>query len=151
MKIMTTKFGEIEIDKEAIIKFPEGILGFEEINEYAVMDMEEGNPLKWLQAVKEPALTFIIISPFQFRPNYSVNISDKDTEELKLETAKDSEIFAIVVVPDNPSKMTANLQGPLVVNIKEKIGRQVISTNPRHKIKHFILEEMQANLSQGGK
>lgn len=151
MKIMTTKFGEIDIDENAIIEFSEGILGFEEINEYVIIDMEEGNPLKWLQAIKEPALTFIIISPFEFRPSYTINISDKDTEGLKLEKPEDSELFSIVVVPQDPSKMTANLQGPLVINTKEKLGRQVISTNPRHKIKHYILEEMQENLSQEGK
>ncbi len=142
MNILTTRFGKIEIDEKEIIKFPEGILGFEEIKEYVVFEMEDGSPLMWLQAVSEPSLAFIVIRPFEFKPDYSLDISDKDTEILKLAQPEDSDIFAIVVIPEDPSKMTANLQGPVVINTKEKIGKQVISTNPRHKIKHYILEEM---------
>ncbi|BDU51079.1 flagellar assembly protein FliW [Haliovirga abyssi] len=146
MKISTTRFGEIEIEEAEIINFPEGILGFEDIKKYVIFNMEEGNPLKWLQAIEEPALAFVIIRPYEFMPKYALEISEKDTEDLKLTKPEDSEIFSIVVIPDDPSKMTANLQGPIVINAKRKIAKQVISTNSRHKLKHYVLEEMEKNL-----
>ena len=60
MKIFTSRFGDIEIEEDRVISFPEGILGFEDLKKYAVIDMEEDNPLMWLQSIEEPALAFII-------------------------------------------------------------------------------------------
>ena len=148
MKLFTARFGEIEINREEIITFPDGILGFEDVKEYCIFNMEEGNPLMWMQSIDEPSLAFVIISPFAFKSDYLINLSDADTEFLKLKQAEDSQTFSIVVVPEDPNKMTANLQGPIIINSKEKIGKQVISSNPRHKTRHFILEEMNEN--QGG-
>lgn len=146
MKVATTRFGEIDVNKNDIIEFPEGILGFEEIKDYVIFNMEEGNPLMWMQAINEADLAFIVIRPFEFNPKYSLDLGDKDAEFLNLEQPEDSDILAIVVVPEDTSKMTANLQGPVVINTVKKIGKQVISTNSKHKLKHYILEEMQKNL-----
>ncbi|TDT68072.1 flagellar assembly factor FliW [Hypnocyclicus thermotrophus] len=146
MKLNTSRFGEIEILEDDIVIFKDGIFGFENIKRFTILNIEENNPLMWLLAIDDPELAFVIIRPFEFNPNYSLNLADKDAEELDLEAPEDSDIFAIVVVPEDPSKMTANLQGPIVINTKKKIGKQVISTNPKHKLKHYILEEMQKYL-----
>ena len=152
MKLFTARFGEVEIDRKEIITFSEGILGFEDVKQYCIFNMEEGNPLMWMQSVDEPSLAFVIISPFSFKPDYSIELSDSDTGFLKLEKPEDSQTFSIVVVPENPNKMTANLQGPIIVNTLKKIGKQVISSNPKHKTKHYILEEMNKlrEVEQGG-
>lgn len=100
----------------------------------------------WMQALEDPNLAFILIRPFEFRPQYSLELSDSDTELLKLEKPEDSDVFSIVVIPEDHSKMTANLQGPIVINLSKNMGRQVISTNQNHKLKHYILEEMEKNL-----
>lgn len=152
MKIFTTRFGDIEIEENDIITFPEGILGFEDMKKYILINMEDGNPLMWLQSLEEPALAFVVIRPFEFNPSYFLEISERDEEFLKLREPTEADILAIVVVPEDPAQMTANLQGPVVVNKKHKIARQVISTNPKHKIKHYILKEMEKNIaeSRGG-
>jgi flagellar assembly factor FliW len=143
MKINTSRFGELEFDKSEVVSFAEGIFGFETDKDYFIFSTEDDNPLMWMQSITDPDLAFVIIRPFEFNPNYSLNLADKDVTDIKLESPDDSDIFAIVVVPDDPAKMTANLQGPIVINTKKNIGKQVISTNPRHKLKHYILEEMQ--------
>lgn len=152
MKLFTTRFGELDINKEEIINFPEGLLGFEDMKKYIIFAMEEGNPLMWMQSTEEPSLAFIIIRPFEFNTAYSLEIADKDVEFLEIKAPDETDIFAIVVVPEEPSNMTANLQGPLVINRKKNIAKQIISTNPKHKIKHYILKEMEETLkkTQGG-
>ena len=146
MKLNTSRFGEIDVNEEEIITFSDGLFGFEDIKKYIIFQMEEDNPLMWMQSIEEGSLAFIIIRPFEFNPNYSLQLSDNDVEELGLTSPDDSDIFGIVVVPEDPSKMTANLQGPIVINRILKKGKQVISTSPKHKLKHFILDEMKANL-----
>lgn len=152
MKVFTTRFGDLDVAEEEIINFPEGILGFEETRKYIVLKMEEGNPLMWLQSLEESALAFVMIRPFEFNPAYTIDLSDKDNEMLKLEKPEDCDVFAIVVIPENPADMTANLQGPVVINVSKKIGKQVISNNPKHKIRHYVLKEMEKNIqgNQGG-
>lgn len=152
MKFFTTRFGNLEVNDTDIINFPEGLLGFEDMRKYVVLNMEEGSPLMWMQSLEEPALAFVVIRPFEFNPAYSLEISEKDEEFLKLKKPDDADILAIVVVPEDPSQMTANLQGPVVVNKSNKTARQIISTNPKHKIKHYILKEMEKNIaeSRGG-
>lgn len=143
MKINTSRFGELEVDENEVVTFSEGIFGFETDKKFIIFNTEDDNPLMWMQSLTDMDLAFVIIRPFEFNPNYSLNLADKDVADIDLESPDDSDIFAIVVVPDDPSQMTANLQGPIVINTKKNIGKQVISTNPRHKLKHFILEEMQ--------
>ena len=146
MKINTARFGELEVNEKEIIHFKEGLFGFEDLKEYVIFQMEDDNPLVWMQAIEDGDLAFILIRPFEFRPTYSLKLSDKDVEDIELESPDDSDIFAIVVLPEDSSKMTANLQGPIVINRVKKLGKQVISTNPKHKLKHYILQEMQENL-----
>ena len=135
MKLNTSRFGEIEVNEEEIITFSDGLFGFEDIKKYIIFQMEDDNPLMWMQSIEEGSLAFILIRPFEFNPNYSLQLSDNDVEELGLTSPDDSDIFGIVVVPEDPSKMTANLQGPVVINRVLKKGKQVISTSPKHKLK----------------
>lgn len=144
MKIFTTRFGEIEIEEKDIVEFEDGILGFEDYKKFTIFNIEENNPLMLMQSIEEPALAFVIISPYEFRNEYKVELSDEDVKKLKIAKEEDVDIFAIVVVPhDNPAKMTANLQGPVVINRKEKKGKQIITNNPDYNIKHYILKEME--------
>ena len=94
MKLHTSRFGEIEFNEEEIITFSDGLFGFEDIKKYIIFQMEEDNPLMWMQSIEEGSLAFIIIRPFEFNPNYSLQLSDNDVEELGLTSPDDSDIFA---------------------------------------------------------
>lgn len=142
MIVDTTRFGSLEVEDETVITFPEGIIGFESAKRFILFEQEEGGLFKWLQSVESPELAFVLIQPDEFFPNFSLEISELDASQLQLEDLKTVQIWAIVVIPGDPSKMTANLQGPIVINAAKNIGRQIISSNPRHKLRHYILEEM---------
>ena len=146
MKIKTAQFGEVEINAKEIIHFPEGILGFEEIKDYVLL--EEDGVFFWLQSIKVPSLCFLVIEPRLFMFNYSLDIPDEDVEFLKIKTPEDVKIISIVTVPEDPSKMTANLQGPIVINSSEMLAKQIISTNPSHRLKVPVLKELEKNLKR---
>ncbi len=149
--IHTKPFGEIEIDKKQIIDFPDGILGFDFIKKFVILDSDENSPFKWMQAFTEPDLAFIIIQPVYFKPDYELAISQSDFEAIETVEAEKADsllVFAIVTIPSNPADMTANLQGPIIINPKKKLGRQVISLSDKYSVKHKILDEMK-KLDQG--
>ena len=143
MKISTSRFGKIEICKDEIISFAEGLLGFGEYHQYVVLNTEDGSPFRWLQCVEDGNLAFVIIEPLSFMFEYDIEISDADQAFVGLTRAEDVVLYVIVSIPANPSDMTANLQGPLVINAANHQGRQVISSNNRHSVRVRILDEME--------
>jgi len=149
IKLNTTNFGEIEIDKEKIFSFPDGLLGFEEDREFVIINSEDPEiPFQWLQSLRNPDLAFVIINPFLVYPNYDIRISKAVRDKLKIEDEKDVAIYSIVVVPEDMEKMTANLLGPIILNIDKKLGKQVILDDDRYSTKHYIFQH-QNNTEDG--
>ena len=143
IKIQTKPFGEIEVNELQVIDFPEGILGFDYIKKFVILDTEdEGSPFKWMQAFDEKDLAFVIIRPVDFMEKYDLLISQSDLETVKAESVDELLVFAIVTIPENPEKMTANLQGPIIINVEKKLGRQAISMSERYGVRHNILDEI---------
>lgn len=71
-RLKTKPFGEIEIDERQIVDFPEGLLGFDYVKKFVVLDSREKSPFKWLQAYDEPGLAFVIIRPIDFMVESSI-------------------------------------------------------------------------------
>ncbi len=144
ININTKPFGQIEVEEKQIIDFPDGILGFEFERKFVILDSTEHSPFKWMQAYSEPDLAFVIIRPIDFLMEYDLAISPADLESVKTDKVEELLVFAIVTIPSDPSQMTANLQGPVIINPQKKIGRQVISLSDKYKVKHKILNEIQS-------
>ncbi len=145
MEIQTKAYGLIDVDERQKIIFPAGILGFENLKEYVLLDASQ-QPFYWLQSLDMSEIAFVLINPLIFRPDYTPDVSTAELQEINL-TADDKDnslIFTIVTIPEDQSHMTANLQGPVIINKKERIARQCISINAKWKTQHFILEELAA-------
>jgi flagellar assembly factor FliW len=122
------------------IHFPEGLFGFEEIKDYFLLDSKE-SPFYWLQAAEHPELAFVLIDPRVFKSDYTLHIRDDDYRTID---ARKSDVidFAIVTVPENPEKISANLMGPIIINRTSRKAKQAISENDEYSVKHYIMEEM---------
>ncbi len=142
MKIQTSRFREIEIQDPDIITLPEGLVGFPELTRYVILDHDNDSPFKWLQSIDDGSMAFVIISPLTFRPDYTVEVSEDEISTLSLETADDAVISVIVTIPMDPKKMSANLKAPLIFNLKNRRGKQVIVKDAQYNTKHFIMEEI---------
>ena len=140
--VKTRPFGEIEVNEKQIVDFPDGILGFDYIKQFVILDSSDKSPFKWLQSLSEQDLAFVIIRPIDFLIEYELAISQSDIDMVDAETPEELLVFAIVTIPPNPSDMTANLQGPIIINASKRIGRQAISLSDKYTVKHRILEEI---------
>lgn len=126
MNIITTQFGPIDYEPEAILHFPEGLLGFEHFQHFLLIDQDEIAPLRWLQPVEEPGLAFTVIDPRVIWPDYQIRMSGEDRAILQLRREDEPVILVLVTVPEAIADMTANLMGPLVLNSTARRGRQVV-------------------------
>jgi flagellar assembly factor FliW len=145
MQVLTKAYGKIEVDERQKIFFPGGLLGFENLKDYLLLDAAQ-QPFYWLQSLDVPEIAFVMINPEIFRPDYLPEVSKSELEEIGLQNSKseNSLVFTIVTIPEEHSRMTANLQGPIIINRKLKSGRQCISTNNDYKTQHYVLEELAA-------
>jgi len=141
MKVNTKAFGLIDVDEKQKINFPEGLFGFEEHNEYVLLDAEH-QPFFWLQSVNDQDVAFILINPFLFRSDYEVNVANEEMAKIGITSPENTLIFVIVTIPQGGSPMTANLQGPLVINKQDMKGMQAVLSDVRWKTRHDIIAEM---------
>ena len=143
LKVNTKAYGTIEVDERQKLFFPSGIFGFESLKDYVLLDAAQ-QPFYWLQSLDVQETAFVLINPNVFRKEYKLDVTSGDLEEIGLTDTEDEKalVFAIVTVPENQQKMSANLQGPVIINRENKKGRQAISLDSRWKTKHYILEEL---------
>lgn len=127
IRFETSRFGELEVSEDKVIYFPEGIPGFREIKRYILMDYKD-TPLKWLQAIDDPDVAFIVIEPNYLLPDYSVKIDKSAEDLLKLKKRDDLAILLIIRVEDE--KIIPNINGPLIINAETKIGMQIVLDKP---------------------
>lgn len=151
MKIETTMFGEIETTKEQIINFIDGIPGFNDEKEFIlVLNEDEENPLNWLQSTKTPELSFVIVNPFEIYDDYDFKLPEAAIDKLKIKDEKDVVVWTIVVVPEDITKITTNLVGPIIINLDNMKGKQIILEDDRYSTKHYLIDQELVD-EKGGK
>ncbi len=141
MQIDSKPYGPLAIDERQVITFPVGIFGFEQLRTYALLDAVQTG-FYWLQSLEDPELAFIMLNPYDLRPDYVLEVPDEDLESIGYEEDEDILVFAIVTIPDDETKISANLQGPIIINRVAQLGRQSISLDSRWRTKHLILDEL---------
>jgi flagellar assembly factor FliW len=123
IRFETSRFGLLEVSEDKVIHFPEGIPGFRQIKRYILMDYKD-TPLKWLQAVDDPDVAFIVVQPEYILSDYSINIDQSVRDILDLKRDEDLAILLIIRVENR--KIIPNLNGPLLINADNKVGLQIV-------------------------
>ena len=144
MQVLTTRFGTVEVEESAVIRFVGPIVGFDTYRDFVVVAVPETVPISWLQSTEDPALAFPVVDPFLIKTGYDITIPEPDAQELRLEDTGDAEIFTIVVIPPDVKEMRTNLRAPIVCNVKERIAKQVILNDGRAPVRFFFGRRQEA-------
>ena len=131
MKLMT-RFGEVEYESENLLRFPEGLIGFEELRDFIVMPNKKEGPLFWIQSVEEPGLVFILTDPTNFFPEYGVAPDRGERRRLGLRDDEDCFVLAVVTVPPD-RQITLNLAAPILFAPASNRALQVILEGSRYQ------------------
>lgn len=141
MKVKTPYFGELEYEPHDIIRFEEGILGFENLHNYIfVLNPDEDLPFHYLQSTEDSDLMFIATSPYLFAENYDFNLSQSVLDELKIEVIDDVAVYCLTVIPNETIKTSINLKAPLVINMKSRLAKQVLM-DEKFRLKYYIFDK----------
>jgi flagellar assembly factor FliW len=142
MQIVTKNFGEIEIDDEKIIRFPAGIIGFPELNDFALVhDDEQGTgSVHWLQSLQEAAFAMPVMDPLIVAPDYNPVVDDEIFAPIGSLHETEMLLLVTLTVPKDITAMTVNLKGPIVVNATTRKACQVILDDDQYEVKYPIYE-----------
>lgn len=127
MTISSDLLGALQVEQDEIFQFPQGLFGFPDCSSFVLLGAEREG-LYWLQSAEFSSLTFLLVDPFPLFPGYGVDLSDNDMAELGVQRPDEVSILAIVTLPGTMEEMpTANLQGPLAMNMRTRTARQIVT------------------------
>ena len=140
MRIVTARFGCIDVNEASVIDAPDGLLGFERCRRLVLLEDRPNSHFKWLQAVDHPEVAFILINPMEFFSDYDVLLTDEQADSLRLEDAADAVMFTTVTVARDSEQVTTNLAGPIVINARILRARQIVLDDERYGSRHVVGE-----------
>lgn len=146
MTIETKVFGQITIDEESIIHFPRGIVGFPELTDFIMVhDVEDGiESIHWLQSVQEPAFAMPVMDPLIVKGDYNPEVNDELLKPLGELDPAEMLVLVTVTVPQDLTKMSVNLKGPIIINAANRKACQIIIEGEEYKVKFPIYDILQS-------
>lgn len=141
MDVKTKQGKTVKVDDAHIFSFPEGLFGFELYHNYAVYESEY-SPFMWMQSLEDQNLAFLIIDPFLIADDYELDVDDKSLAKIGIKSPADVYVMSIVTIPQDNTPVTANLQGPIVINKNTNQCLQVILNSNKWTTKHDIVKAL---------
>ena len=127
MQIGTSRFGNVEIEVDDVLLFPSGVVGYEECRHWVLLGDSENECIGWLQCVSGPDLAMPVVSPRRFLPDYQVRVGKSQLDPLQL--ASTDHAFVLAIISKNNEDLTLNLKAPIIINLDQRVGRQVITND----------------------
>jgi flagellar assembly factor FliW len=143
MLIKTKIFGDVEISDEKILTFEDGIIGFPDLKHFTLLhDEEKGTDagIRYFQSIEEPAFAMPVMNPLMVCENYNPQVSDEFLASLGNLKDENIVVLVTVTVPTDLTKMTVNLQGPIIINSDEKKGAQIIVEGNDYPVRYPIYD-----------
>ena len=152
MKLTTRVFGEVEVDDSKIVVFPNGIIGFPDLKKFTLMydEGESASTIKWLQSIDEPEFALPVLDPLIVCPDYKPIIDKNGITEIGDFDEQEMLVLVTVTVPHDLTKMTVNLMGPIIINIRDMKASQSIVDNEDYPVKFPIYDILKKNKEAKG-
>jgi len=140
MVINSHRFGPLDVPEDKIVTMERPILGFERLKFYCLIEMDELAPFLWMQSTEDPEVAFLVMNPVTFFPDYRIEINSQEIAELEVTDPGSVETYVILTILKKTKDISANLQGPILINTVNSKGKQLVLVNSRYHVRHSITE-----------
>lgn len=141
MELKTKYHGTRYYEKEDVIIFKKGIPGFGNLKKFIIFSAEDNNLFYILQSIEDVSIGIVLVSPFNVLQNYEFKLNDTKLNELEINSHQDVLVLTTVTLNEKLEDITVNLKAPLVINIKGKVGEQIILESIDYSIKYPLFKE----------
>ena len=142
MQISSTRFGEVDIREDAILVFPDGMIGLPG-QRYALLSPGPDSPFYWLHSVEHGDVAVPVTVPWLFFNTYEVRVPDEDAARLELDAPGDADIVCVVRAAERLEDFTVNLVAPVVLHRSRRLGRQIINDAHGYAVRQPLFSEVQ--------
>jgi flagellar assembly factor FliW len=140
MKAMATLERSIPVqDKDTLIHFDEGLIGFSDFKDFQVMENDSITPFRLLQSSQSKEIGFLVLEPSMVMSDYYKRIPAREWESIGVSSTDRRLAFVICVIGGSPLESTGNFQAPLIINYKKMIGRQLILTDTAFSVRQPLM------------
>jgi flagellar assembly factor FliW len=139
--IESTRFGSLDITDDAVIEFPNGLIGLGG-SRYVLIAREESAPFLWLHSVDDPSLAIPVTNPWQFFASFEVEISDAEAQRIGISDPTAAEVLVTVRAGESIEDFRANLRAPILISGGR--GHQVINEAKDTSVRAPLFAEVPA-------
>ncbi|MCR4292866.1 MAG: flagellar assembly protein FliW [Candidatus Kuenenia sp.] len=139
--LKTEKLGELSYNKEDVISFEDGIVGYEELKQFILVNFPDCRPFEWLVSVDNPLVALPVINPVPLFTDYDPLKKIDDVSALEMGNKEKVEIFCIVNIGDDASNVTINLKGPILINMENNKGKQFVLTDDYYALHYPLVQK----------
>lgn len=143
--IYQTRLGEQHIETDKIIRFPRGLVGYEQCHKFTLLQLRPGSPFLVLQSLDSPELGLLVADPYTFVPEYCINVSTAEQTLLRVTEINQVAVLVTVTIPHGrPDRTAINLSGPILVNYERRMGLQVPQAEGLFPSQVLVYQQTQA-------
>lgn len=140
--VESTRFGSLKMSPTSLIDFPEGLVGFPKMKQFAVLPHSDGGLFYWFQSVQEAGFAFPVTDPRRFLSDYHVDLAPAALAPFPSSAKDDLLVFVMVSIPrECPQELWLNLQGPLIVHERSQLAKQLVLEASRYSLRHRVTLE----------
>ncbi|MBU3111761.1 flagellar assembly protein FliW [Clostridium lacusfryxellense] len=135
MEIVTKHHGVRAYSDKDVIEFKKGLPGFKNLKKFILFPLESNEVFSILHSIEDVEIGLVLVSPYEVKPDYEFKIPDANVMELEISSPAEVLVLTTVTLSSDIQNMTTNLKAPIIFNINEKSGEQLILDNDKYKIK----------------
>lgn len=126
--VRSTAIPEDDTATLPVIEFATPLPGFPGHRRFVLVRLDADGLLYELASVDDPQLRFVVVPPAPFFPEYAPEIGDEALDLLGITEAEAGDLLTLLVVTvgATPSRTTANLLAPIVVDPTRRRALQII-------------------------
>lgn len=150
--VIETKYlGMVECDEASIVTFPQGLPGFDDLRRFVCLEQPEFRPLVYLQSVENPQICFLTLPVGAIDTGYRLEVGSSEGSVLGLDAQSGisgtNVIGLAILTTSTDQDPTANLLSPVVINVAERVGMQVVQAQSQYDWRHPLAETAPAELA----
>ena len=124
--------------KQRALVFEEGLIGCPDWRHFVLEPEAVGPAIHLLRSLDDPTVALYAVDPFTIVPEYEFEVGEADGAAIELTDPSDAMVLVLLTIRESPPSVTANLLGPLVVNVKTGRGRQLVLASSEYSLRHAV-------------
>ena len=142
LTLESTRFGTVDVTADAVIEFPNGLIGLGG-SRYALIADSEDATFLWLHSLDDPALALPVVNPFLFFGSYEVVLPDEEAARIGITDPEHADVYVTVRAAEQLEDFACNLRAPILVS--DGRGHQVINEAENAPVRAALFAEVAAD------